>query len=377
MKTKLIVYMYSLANWGGAENIIFKLCNYLQNTKLYDITVVGLVDEQPSLEKDLERLSIKTISLKLSDKRSVLLQLPTLFKLLRILRRENPDILLNVLFPCILTGGILGKLAGIKHIIGNLHGPAYFKKSIAIVLDRLVSRFYEGYIAVAPHIKDQFSTREKIPAKKITVIQNGLEQKKVTADFEKNKLRAKFGIGKTDLVLGTIGRIYPEKNQKYLVDIGQELLKQVKDLKLLIVGDGPKFEELKKYITERNMNEHCILPGWQSTTADFLNIMELFVLPSHYEGMPCSILEAWQQKIPVVGTAVPGIKDLVIDNKDALLIPKDNAALAADQIMTLLSNRDQITAMVNTGYQNWKEKYTVDKMCAGYNTYLQKILGNI
>jgi len=374
MKTKLLIFQYSLANWGGAENIIWKVCQYLQNTGAYDITVIGMVDEQPSFEADFARIGIKTQCLGIIDKKSILFQLPKLWSLSKILKQVKPDILFNVLFPSILAGGIIGKLCRVPHIIGNIHGPALFKKKIAILLDRLVSPLYEGYITVAPHIKERFVQRENIPANKITVIPNGLELRTVPSGYDRNTFRAEWGITEKNIVLGTIGRIYPEKNQKYLVAIGKELVKKLPDLKLLIVGDGPRFNELKEYIRAENMEKYCVLPGWQTNTVTFLKAMDLFVLPSHYEGMPCSILEAWQQKVPVTGTNVPGIRDLIENDINGVVLPPNDPVSAAGTILSLLQNKNKLNSFADEGFKQWADRYTIEKMAKGYHQYFQQVM---
>ncbi|MBU0580172.1 MAG: glycosyltransferase [Candidatus Margulisbacteria bacterium] len=375
MKIKLVIFLYSLANWGGAEHIILKVCRYLQNTRLYDIKIIGLVDEQPSLEKDFAQLGITTKSLFYNDKKSLCLQLPTIFRLKKILKEEKPDILLNVLFPCIVLGGFIGKLAKVPIIIGNLHGPAVFKKKIAILLDRFVSRYYKGYIAVADHIKKQFSTRENIPENKISVIPNGIELKTLPKDFNRDNFRTEWGIGKNDIVIGTIGRTYREKNQEYLVEIGQHLSKLFPNLKVLIVGDGPLFVSLKKKVHDLGIENICILTGWQTSPINFLSIMDLFVLPSHYEGMPCSIIEAWQHKIPVAGTKVLGIQDLIKDNTTGILFPKDNPQQASDTLLALLKNRKLQDTLIINGYNQWHNKFSVEKMGNSYHNYFQNLHG--
>jgi glycosyltransferase involved in cell wall biosynthesis len=362
-----------MANWGGAEHIIWKVSQYLMKTGEYDITVIGLIDEQPSFEKEFQSIGIKTHSLNVSDKRSILLQLPKLFSLYKMLKKEKPDILMNVLFPSILTGGIIGKLAGIKHIIGNLHGPAVFKKRIAVQLDRFVSRYYEGYIAVAEHIKTQFSKREKYPAEKITVIPNGLEEKPLPENYDRSKFRQELGIGNSDIVIGTVGRIYKEKNQAYLIDIAKKLLNKIPNLKVLIVGDGPKFKDLKEHIKKNEMEQHCVLAGWQKEPTPYLKAMDLFVLPSHYEGMPCSILEAWQQKVPVAGTDVFGINELINDSNNGILIPKNDTVKAADLISAILKDQRRADTLSENGYAKWQNDFLVETMSERHHKYFKII----
>ncbi len=374
MKTKLVIFQYSLANWGGAENIIWKVANYLQHTGMYEIVVVGMVDEQPSFEKDFERIGIRTKCLHVSDKKNILTQIPQLWSLADILKTENPDILFNVLFPSIFSGGIIGTICKVPHIIGNIHGPALFKKKLAIMFDRMVAPLYEGYITVAPHIKERFIAREQIPAEKITVIPNGLEMREVPAGYDRETFRKEQGISRETLVLGTIGRIYPEKNQKYLVSIGKELIKTIPDLKLLIVGDGPRFAELKEFIKAENMEQHCVLPGWRSDTVNFLKTMDMFVLPSHYEGMPCSILEAWQQYVPVAGTNVPGIRDLLTEGKTGIILPPNDAKEAAKVLEKKLKDAAALQKIAEQAFTTWKTQYTVETMAKAHHQYFQKLL---
>ncbi len=365
---KIFMYIYSLHIGGGAENIMHQLSLLLKKND-YDVVVCSMVDEEPSFEENLKANDIRIYRLKM-NKRNYFFKLLELYHLLR---KERPAVFLAWLWPAIVSGNLIAKMAGLKIRVANLRGPAMTKSYLKIILDRIFSRGYTHYIAVTESVKNIFVKREKFKQKKITVINNGIDFKKKSAKYLKKQLKKEFALAQNEFVVGTIGRLYPEKNQQLLVAAAKILKEQNFKCKIFLVGNGPAEKAIKEQIIANNLLEYFILPGWQSDVYKFLTMYDLFVLPSLYEGHPSSILQAWYLKLPIAATKVIGIKDIVIDGYNGLLFSKDEPAELARIIINMKNYPDFAQKIAENGYNTVKEKYNIETMNKNYLNYFEQL----
>jgi len=362
------MYIHSLHIGGGAENVMFKVACALQASG-NKIVVCGMVDEFPSFEEQFTQLKIKVYRLGLTKKN--MLGVP--FKLFKILKTEKPDILISWLWPAVLTGGIIAKLAGVKVRIANLRGPALSKSRIKVYLDRIFLRFYTNIIAVSDGVRDIFIKREKIDLKKVEVIHNGLELKNISQNYDNKKIRQELNISNDTLVIGAIGRLYPEKNHKYLISVAKLLKSKLSNFKILLVGSGPAEAELRAEIKANKLDDSFILAGWQKEIYKYLAIFDIFVLPSKYEGHPSSVLQAWLMHKPVLGAKTTGIKDVIIDGYNGILFSLNHPLELANTLFNLHTMPEFCQKIAENGYNTLKEKYDIKNMYKHYQTYLENL----
>lgn len=101
-------------------------------------------------------------------------------------------------------------------------------------------------------------------------------------------------------VIGSVGRMTSEKNQIHLVNIMPELLKKREDCFLLLIGAGSEMESIKEYAVQLGVSEHVLFLGSQQNVYEWLNVFDVFVMPSLYEGFPIAAIEAASNGLPLV-----------------------------------------------------------------------------
>lgn len=135
----------------------------------------------------------------------------------------------------------------------------------------------------------------------VTILPNGAEPDNFQfSEQARNEAREELGIRRSTLVYGIVARVSAEKNHKFLIDILPEILKKEEDSKLLIVGGGPLREELESYAREKNLKDNIIFAGRRPDLLNMLCAMDVFTLPSFYEGSPVSAVEAFATGLPIV-----------------------------------------------------------------------------
>lgn len=149
-----------------------------------------------------------------------------------------------------------------------------------------------------------------------TVLPNAIDINKFIFDGSiRRKMRDSLGIKETQFVIGNISRFSEQKNHLFLLDVFESVREKVPDAVLLLVGDGERRVQLEAYIAEKKLQSNVILTGIQPNTWDFYQAMDVFLMPSLYEGLPVSMVEAQTAGLPCcVSANVPreaAITDLV------------------------------------------------------------------
>jgi glycosyltransferase involved in cell wall biosynthesis len=152
------------------------------------------------------------------------------------------------------------------------------------------------------------------------------------------ELRRSLRIPDGTQVMLTVGRLSREKGQADLIEAVSLLRKEDRErqLRLVVVGDGPDSQRLKEAARTSEVADWIVFAGHQADVSPYYTMADLMVLPSHTEGSPNSLLEAMAAGLPIVATAVGGVPEIVITEKDALLVEKHNPAALARAIARVL-----------------------------------------
>ena len=130
-------------------------------------------------------------------------------------------------------------------------------------------------------------------SKKVKIVQNAVDSEKFIFNNKKRQeIRSFYNIQDNEFVLGHIGRFTYAKNHKFIIDIFSEYQEKNPESKLLLVGDGPLRDEIFNYVNHLGLTTKVIFTGYQPNVEDYYNSMDLFIFPSHYEGLPGTVIEA-------------------------------------------------------------------------------------
>lgn len=194
-----------------------------------------------------------------------------------------------------ISGVILreAKRCGIKTRIAHSHTsyPKY----------RLIERIYKEYsrLLIRGNANKRFACSQKAGEwlyginNEFEVINNGINPQEYLFNIKKrNEMRENLNLKTNDIVIGHVGRFSSEKNHSFLIDIFNELLKINKNYKLLLVGDGNTREEIEKKVQSLKLEDSVRFLGVRKDVKDILQGLDLFILPSVFEGLPVTLVEA-------------------------------------------------------------------------------------
>ena len=176
--------------------------------------------------------------------------------------------------------------------------------------------------AVSKKIQNKFGTYDG----KVFTIQNGVNLEAFDNHNGKSVLRKELGLAEDERIIGTVANLKKVKNHIFLLKAFNELIKDCKNTKLLLIGQGFKNDpdnselEIRKFVEEKNLNDKIVFLGYRSDIPQLLSIMDIFCLTSFKEGLPISLIEAMAAGLPVVGTDVDGIRDVITPDKNGFLV---------------------------------------------------------
>lgn len=288
--------------------------------------------------------------------------LRSLWQLYRLMRRERFDIV-HVHTPvAAVVGRLAARLAGVPLIIYTAHG-FYFHEHMrplarrAVVwVEKLLGRFTDMLLTQSQEDALTAVQERVCPPERVRWIGNGVDVARFGAVAGTGR-RASFPVlGPQDRVVGFVGRLVGEKGILELVQAMEEVVRAVPQARLLLVGDTLQddrdvgFKEvLRGEIARLGLGSRIVATGFVEEVERALAAMDVFVLPSHREGMPRTVIEAMASGKPVVATNIRGCRKEVVHGVTGLLVPvKDSRALAR-AIVQVLSDPDAARRMGEAG----------------------------
>ena len=367
---------------GGAEHYLSLLVSGLIKEK-HDVEIIcPNRKEWINFAQDLKQKGAKVHTLSLKSRHDLgrlyflpFLNISQILLLKKFYKKISPDILhinsagVEDTQTCI----IASKLAGIKTTIITNHAGLFLPykvKSFNIkLIDILrktaikkIDKYVSKRIAVSKATSVLIQKEYSLPKHKFEVIYNGVELKKheISSDF--STLRETLGLAENDFILLCVANLFKEKGIDYLLKALPDILENNKDVKLLIAGDGPLRDDLRKLSAELNISDSVKLLGNIDNVEEFLAISKIFVLPSLGEGLPFVILEAMAAGLPCVATNVGGIPEMITDSKEGYIVEPCDSSSLASAINKILANNETTQNMRNNARSKIEQEFTVSVM---------------
>jgi len=367
-----VLHIIDKLETGGAERSLLNLCRRI-NRRRFDVRVCALRGATV-ISEQLQQIGIPVQCLGL--KRWSPVQLAAVAK---VVRAHKPGLLHLHLVASSLLGGLVGACSEIPIVCTDQ--TADWLERNQPVLAKLVPPFRIGLakrfskiIAVSGKVRDYNVSCLKAPPGKVVVIPNGIEVEEF-ANASPSPFFEECKVGPATPVVGTVGRMVPEKAQTLLVEAAARLIAKHPDLKLVIVGDGPLRSEIIEKVRSMRVESHVLLAGRRQDVPGFLCRFNVFALPSASDCMPLALLEAMAAQCPVVATRVGGIPEVVEHGVTGLLVPPAEPEALAATIENLLTDRKLANQFAINGRQLVEEKFSAEAMARRIEAVYCDVLG--
>lgn len=332
-----VLYLITANTYGGAEHAVYKLVKTHDRSKYFPL--VACLGNDEVFIRRIQECGVNIFPLNMP----YMFGIPAFIKLYNLLKREKVDIVHTQLFRADVFGRIAGKLAGAKIIVSTIQNMEAFRKyAVLNMLDRYTSLLTDKIISVSDIVRDFTIEKTALDISRFTTIYNFVDLEDYPAEplpqESRIKARKDLGIGNAELVIGTIGRLAPQKAQNHFIEAAKIILSKFPQARFLIAGDGPLKNDLLKLAEDLGIRERVVFTGFVENVRSIFEALDIFVLSSLWEGLPLTACEAMACHVPVVATTVGGVPELIEDEKTGLLVEPGNPALLAEKICSIIED---------------------------------------
>lgn len=314
--------------FGGAETMCENL-TYALLKMGHSVTVVSLYNQQTPIAQRMEAAGVRLLYLN----KKLGLDLSMVTELVKIIRREKPDVV-HTHLDVIKYTVAAARLCGVKRCIHTVHNVA--QEEAEGRLQKLINTIYFklGWsvpVALSPEVRATILSFYGLKEAQVPMIYNGV-------DLGKCIPKTDYSLGKPACLLH-VGRFNHQKNHSGLLEAFDRIVKQYPDCCLQLIGDGELREETEQLAVSLGIREKISFLGSQTNVYPFLQKADLFLLPSKFEGMPMTIIEAMGTGLPVVASAVGGVPDMLEDRVSGMLVSCEPESVA-QAVLQLLKQED-------------------------------------
>ncbi len=346
----MICFFNTTKAWGGGEKWHFDIATALADE---GERVVAVTHPDSLLRQKLTGKGIETVAFRISN--LSFLNPLRLITLVRFFKKHNVNCVVMNLPADLKVAGMAAKIAGVERIV-------YRRGSAIPIRNTLLNRFLLGSV-VTDVLANSYETKRTIlvnnpnliPDSKITVIHNGI---KINPDFIRPEKAKPEG---DPITIGTLGRLEKQKAQHLLVDLAVRLKAAGFNFRMIIGGEGRLREELEKSIATHNLDKYVKLVGYVEDVETFMREIDIFVLPSHWEGFGYVLAEAMAQSKPVVAFDHSSNPELVEDNRTGYLVKPGDVNDLFEKCTALIINGKRREAFGIAGREKVLREFSFEK----------------
>jgi glycosyltransferase involved in cell wall biosynthesis len=370
--TRTVVHFVDSDTWGGCEEVVLLILAGLDKSRWRPILFHHGTPGISLLLNAVSQLGIPCRVVPRGGGSSIGV---TLRQFVRELRAANATIFhahLNWPLGC-RHGLMAAKLCRVPSIVATSHLYSTISGvRFPWLKQRVQAATIDRYIAVSNEIRARLCRDLYVSESKVRVVHNGIRLAQFNRPVD-TALRAMLTQDRDRPIVFTPSRLYTRKGHMHLL----EAAALVPDALFILAGDGPERAALERHAKLLGVEARVRFLGQRQDIPQLLASCDLFVLPSLYEGLPLSVLEAMAAGKPVVATAIGGTDEAVIHGETGLLVPPENSAALATAIRTLLSDTKLAARLAQAGKARVMERFSSDTMVRGVSRVYEEALGEL
>lgn len=356
MRGRTVVHYTDASGFGGAERMLLTMLEGLAGSEWRSIL---LLHDGPGLEplvQEARELGVAVHRVPRMTPRRGIVRLPAF---VRELARLRPALFhAHLVWPLRCTHALVGAfLLGVPTVVSQQlyvelpsRGEAWTEKLVSLVVQR--------YLAVSQHVQQLMRERVLLP-QRVLVVPNAVPIPDIRTDAGV-RLRGQLLAGSENTLVLTLARLDEQKGLPTLVHAASG----VPGARFVIAGEGPQRAQLEELIRSLGLQHRVILLGHRTDISELLAACDLFVLPSRFEGLPVSLLEAMAVGKAVVATDVGGTNEIVKHEHNGLLVPVDDDVSLAAAIRRVISDAGLARRIATAGRERVAREYSADSLTA-------------
>jgi len=353
---------------AGAERCVYELVRRL-DPRRFDVDVVALRGGQ--VARMLRRNGVPVTVLDVRWR----LDVSKLGALIRHLRGRRVDLLHTHLFHADLAGRLAAYEAGTPHLVHTVHVAEGRFRPWRFGFARWAANQYDRIVCVSESVRDYHARASGLPLRRYTVIPNGIDAPRFSGrEASRKLLRARWGVRDEQVVVAFVGRLDVQKGIGRLLAAVSHLAARGDAVQLVIAGDGPKRGLVENFIAHGEGGASTRWLGFVEDVAGVLSAADVFVIPSRWEGFGLAATEAMAAGLPVIGTKVPGLREVILPGRTGLLIEPGDSQALAEAIHHLATDKDLRARMGAAGRKRVTEHFSIAANVAAHEQLYEQVM---
>lgn len=285
-------------------------------------------------------------------------------RLVRLLQREQPDVVHTFLIVAGIYGRLAAFAAGVPLVLAAEQNVYARKPRRHALMERALATRTYRVIACCEVVGRYYQQQVGVSRSKIAVIYNAVRFGRRPQPTDGETARFALRLPPEALVLGTLGRLTEQKGQRVLLQAVAALARDVPDLVLFLAGDGPLRQELEAEAARLGVDDRVRFLGVRRDRATLYAAMDAFVLPSRWEGLSLALVEAMGAGRAIVATDVGGNPEVIRSGQTGLLVPSNDADALAAALEKLARDRALRTALGDAAAADARSRFSIDRHVA-------------
>jgi glycosyltransferase involved in cell wall biosynthesis len=373
---RTLLFVTNAFSYGGTEKHLLELLNRLEDGNVQ--SVVLCTDSDPFTERLKERCHSSVL---IRSEKS----LKSIKDWLRVFREIKPDVAVLVygtIWQIPWFAAVAARLAGVQKLYAVHHlmplppwEPPVLKIKTArdiwrrvfgrrvrrILSARIPPNLCNKTICVSNAVRDSLIRQYHFPARKMLTIHNGISPREFAPGrTDRLAIRTKLEIRSDDFVLVCTARLSPEKGIDNLLSAISQIIQKYPSCKCIIIGEGHLREKLLEQVKSLGLSRHVFMEGFQADVRPYLCASDAFVLTSHIEGLPFSVLEAMACGLPCVVTRVAGNAEAVVHNVNGLTVNPGSVDEVVQAVTHLLTHPQERARMAQASRSRVCEEFDIE-----------------
>ncbi len=367
-----VLHVIDTLGYGGAERFLVGLVRALDRQRFRPM-VAWLTAAGP-FARVLADAHVPVVGIAARGHRDA----RALWRLGQLMRTKAVDIVHTHLFVDGFYGRLAALMAGVPVRVvtqqNAYEDPDRRLPPWQIRVNRVLARVTDHFVAVSAATREYLHQVEGVPLSRISVVPNAIEPPPRLDATAVAALRQEWLRGATGPLVGTVARLEPQKGVDVLLEAIHLARQKIPDMRCVIVGQGGELPALRAQVQELQLSSHVCFAGPRDDVWHVLAALDVFVLPSRFEGLSLALLEALAVGTPVVATAVSGTVDVIQDGVTGVLVPPEDPEALAQALITVLRYPETARRLGEAGRRLVLAEYTMDRVVQQYETLYTTLL---
>lgn len=370
-----VVFLIDSLGWGGAERLLLQYLPHLR-TQGFDPVVCVMQERSGNpVAAEIRALGIPVESVPVERLRDP----SALRRLTAYLRERDVDVVHTQLEFADGLGSIAAHRVGIPSVstLHTMYEPPRWSRAWARnrLGDWALARYADRLIAVSDEARRHYLEHRPYPERKLVTLRNGIDLARFEAAAgEGPAVRAELGIPAGATVVGTVAVLRHDKGIHNMVAALPAILEEFPETVYLVVGDGDQRAPLESAVATAGLSEHVVFAGSRTDVPRVLAAIDIFALPTLSDALPTVLAEAAAAGVPLVASAVGGVPEMCLDERNGLLVPPGDPEGLSWAVLRLLRDPAMAARLGDEGRVVAHERYDIEtqagRLCDLYRTVM-------